>query len=154
MSVNINILVYSYLQIWAGQNIMLTLLKKTFKLSFILLSLFWIRIVRDIKMVDIQEVNVDCVSKRCWRADEQVIIIMNNLYLYHAESKNIQHWFFKASYFCHTCYGQRKQNTQKSFPQWQSLNWLFKNEASNNETSITWMITSWNVELYVVCLIP
>lgn len=78
MSVNINILVYSYLQIWAGQNIMLTLLKKTFKLSFILLSLFWNRIVRDIKMVDIQEVNVDCVSKRCWRADEQVIIIMNN----------------------------------------------------------------------------
>lgn len=39
--------------------------KKTFKLSFILLSLFWIRIVRDIKMVDVQEVNVDCVSKRC-----------------------------------------------------------------------------------------
>lgn len=75
MSVNINILVYSYLQIWAGQNIMLTLLKKTFKLSFILLSLFWIRTVRDI---EIQDVNVDCVSKRCWRADEQVIIIMNN----------------------------------------------------------------------------
>lgn len=61
---------------WSEHNA--DIVKKTFKLSFILLSLFWIRIVRDIKMVDIQEVNVDCVSKRCWRADEQVIIIMNN----------------------------------------------------------------------------
>lgn len=41
------------------------IVKKTFKLSFILLSLFWIRVVRDIKMVDIPEVNVDRVSKRC-----------------------------------------------------------------------------------------